>query len=159
MNVLIFFFTVANDSILDNAKILPVNSLLTEFTAMPYNHYKALASQSAAMVTSVSDSIYNINYGPTSYLPQISIENNGANIFTNNIGSISTFSSQTYTTYTMPLGGFVFPALSGDSADFIYKSLETICPQSFFLRLCFIIYSYGVITHCMNYFLDSAFIN
>lgn len=115
-------FTVTNDSILDNAMILPINSLLTEYTSMPYSHYKALSSQTAAMITSITDSIYNINYGGTSYLPQIKIENNGTQLFTNNIGSISTFSSQTYTRYTIPLNGFSFPILSGDSADFIYKS-------------------------------------
>lgn len=115
-------FTVANDSILDNAMIIPITTLLSEYTAMPYSHFKSLANPAGAMITGISDSIYNINYGPTSYLPQVQIENNGSVLLNRNIGTISTFSSLTYTPYTIPLNGFVYPSLPGDSADFVYKS-------------------------------------
>lgn len=115
-------FTAANDSILDNAMIAPLKTLLGEYTSMPYTHYKSLSNPSAAMISSITDSIYNINYGGTSYLPQISIENNGTILLNNNIGSISTFSSLTYTDYTIPLNGFSYPVLPDDSAEFVYKS-------------------------------------
>ncbi len=115
-------FTVANDSILDNSMLLPQKTLLTEYTSMPYRHYKALSNPAAQMLTQITDSIYNINYGGTSYLPQIRIENNGNALFSNNIGSISTFSSNTFTRYTIPLNNFTFPVIPGDSADFVYKS-------------------------------------
>ncbi|MBP6532782.1 MAG: hypothetical protein KA285_05830, partial [Bacteroidia bacterium] len=57
-------FGAPNDSILDNALIYPQKSLLTEFTAMPYPHYKSLGAQiPAAMKTDLTDTMYTINYG------------------------------------------------------------------------------------------------
>lgn len=119
-------FAAPNDSILDNALIYPQTSLLTEFTAMPYSHYKSLGIQiPAAVKTSLNDTIHDINYGGTSYSPQIDISQNGASIFNGNTGTISSASSNSYVPYAIPLGGFTFPVQASDSADFLVKSYFT----------------------------------
>ncbi len=119
-------FAAPNDSILDNALIYPQTSLLTEFTAMPYSHYKSLGIQiPAAVKTSLNDTIHDINYGGTSYSPQIDISQNGASIFNGNTGTISSASSNSYVPYAIPLGGFTFPVQATDSADFLVKSYFT----------------------------------
>ena len=119
-------FAAPNDSILDNALIYPQTSLLTEFTAMPYSHYKSLGIQiPAAVKTSLNDTIHDINYGGTSYSPQIDISQNGASIFNGNTGTISSASSNSYIPYAIPLGGFTFPVQASDSADFLVKSYFT----------------------------------
>ncbi len=119
-------FAAPNDSILDNALIYPQTSLLTEFTAMPYSHYKSLGIQiPAAVKTSLNDTIHDINYGGTSYSPQIDISQNGASIFNGNTGTISSASSNSYIPYAIPLGGFTFPVQATDSADFLVKSYFT----------------------------------
>ena len=116
-------FAAPNDSILDNALIYPQTSLLNEFTAMPYTHYKFLGAQIPLAVKSMmNDTIHDINYGPTSYSPQIEISQNGGSIFNGNTGTISSISSQSYIPYSIPLGGFTYPTQPGDSADFLVKS-------------------------------------
>lgn len=116
-------FGAPNDSILDNALVYPQKSLLTEFTAMPYPHYKFLGPQiPAAMKTQLNDTIYDINYGSTSYFPQMEISQNGGVLFNGNTGSISSPSSLTYNPYSIPLNSFTYPSQSSDSADFLVKS-------------------------------------
>jgi hypothetical protein len=119
-------FTMANDSIRDNALIRPQTSLLTEFTAMPYPHYKSLGNQLGAMKTSLNDTIYDINYGPTSYLPQIDILQNGTVIHSGGTGSVSALSSNSYIPYTIPLNNYVYPTQSPDSAEFLVKSYFSV---------------------------------
>lgn len=116
-------FASVNDSILDNALVFPQTSLLTEFTAMPYPHYKFLGAQiPASMKTQLNDTIYDINYGSTTYFPQMEISQNGAVLFNGNTGSISSPSSLTYNPYSIPLGGFTYPVQGIDSTDFLVKS-------------------------------------
>ena len=119
-------FGAPNDSILDNALVYPQKSLLTEFTAMPYPHYKSLGAQiPAAMKTDLTDTMYTINYGISSILPTIEINQNGSVLFSANAGSISTGGSLTYTGYPIPLNGFTYPVLGFDSTEFQVKSFYT----------------------------------
>jgi len=114
--------TKENDSIPDNALINPQHSLLSEFSAMPYTHYKNLSSQASAMVTSINDTVHDINYGQTSYAPEISVEDQtGSVIFSNGIGSINSYFSNNFVPFTIPVSPFVFPSNPGDSADFTVK--------------------------------------
>lgn len=116
-------FGAPNDSILDNALVYPQTTLLNEFTAMPYSHYKSLGIQiPAAMKTELNDTIYDINYGPTSYFPEMEISQNGSVLFNGNTGSISSSSSRSYIPYSIPLGGFTYPVQGIDSTDFLVKS-------------------------------------
>ncbi len=119
-------FGAPNDSILDNALVYPQKSLLNEFTAMPYPHYKFLGAQiPAAMKTDLTDTIYTINYGISSILPTIKIIQNGVDLFSANAGSISTGGSLTYTGYTIPLNSFTYPVQTVDSTEFLVKSYYT----------------------------------
>jgi len=97
--------------------------MLSEFSAMPYSHYKALASQSAAMVTNVNDTIHDINYGQTSYTPQLTVlDETGTAVFNNGIGSINSFYSNNFIPFAIPLGGWSFPVtVNADSADSMSK--------------------------------------
>jgi len=114
--------TVANDSIRDNALILPHVSLLSEFTSMPYTHYKALSTPANAMVTEINDTIHDINYGQTSFIPSVSVFNEGGlQIFNNNSGSISATTSNSFIPFTVQLNGFTFPIVPEDSAKFFMK--------------------------------------
>lgn len=114
--------TVVNDSIRDNALIKPQISLLSEFTAMPYTHYKTFSSPVNAMVTDIHDTIHDLNYGQTSFIPSVSIYNSGGmQIFTNNSGAISSPASNTFTPFAVPLNGFAFPIVPDDSTDFLMK--------------------------------------
>ncbi len=111
--------TVGNAPIVDNAMVRPQISLLSEFTAMPYSHYKPLGLSS--MKTIIEDTIYNIDYGNTSYTAAMEILQNGTSIFTG-----STFQStpipQVYLPFSIPLNNFSFPIQNTDSADFLLKS-------------------------------------
>ncbi len=113
--------TVENAPILDNALVHPQISLLTEFTAMPYPHYKSLSSPLAAMKTSIEDTIYNIDYGQTSYTPGADISYNGSVLFSGSTFA-STLTPQTYIPFSIPLNNFSFPIVSDDTADFVVKS-------------------------------------
>lgn len=110
--------TVGNAPILDNAMVRPQISMLSEFTAMPYSHFKAIGSQ--AMKTSIDDTLYNIDYGQTSYTPAAQIEQNGVSFF-----NASTFAStlvpDVYIPFSIPLT-FTFPNQGTDSAEFLVKS-------------------------------------
>ena len=111
--------TIGNAAIVDNAMVRPQISLLSEFTAMPYSHYKSLGI--AAMKTIVEDTIYNIDYGQTSYTPAVEILQNGATIFTGSTFT-STLVSNVYLPFSIPLNNFSFPVQNTDSADFKFKS-------------------------------------
>ncbi|MBL0139832.1 MAG: T9SS type A sorting domain-containing protein [Bacteroidetes bacterium] len=114
--------TVANDSIRDNALVTPHVSLLSEFSAMPYTHYKSLSTPLNAMVTDILDTIHDLNYGQTSFIPSVSVFNSGGlQIFTNNSGSISSPSSNSYIPFAVPLNSFAFPIVPQDSTDFTMK--------------------------------------
>jgi len=113
--------TVSNAQIVDNALIHPQYSLLTEYQAMPYNHYKALSNPLSMMKTSIEDTIYNIDYGSTTYTPAGEISQDGVVLFSN-----ATLASapvpQSFIPYSIALNNFVYPALPSDSADFLVKS-------------------------------------
>jgi hypothetical protein len=111
--------TVENGSISDNALIRPQLSLLSEFTSMPYSHYKTMGV--AAMKSSVDDTIYNIDYGNASYTAGAAIFQNGIQL-TSGSQVVSTPVSQVFIPYNIPLNSFFFPSQSTDSADFLVKS-------------------------------------
>ena len=111
------------DSISDNALLRPLGSLLTEFSSMPYPHYKALSSQLAAMKTTWEDTITNIKYGNpgTSYTAQAEITQNGNPLFTAS-GFFSTPVQNVLVPFSFPLNSFTYPIQSTDSAEFLVKS-------------------------------------
>lgn len=114
--------TQPNDSIRDNAFIRPQTSLLSEFSALPYSHYKEISPGTAAMRASISDTVHNLNYGPVSFTYQSSISDAlGNTLFLSPQSSLSS-TSNTYTDFTTSLNGFSFPAQPGDSADFLLKT-------------------------------------
>lgn len=113
--------TIANAPILDNALIRPQSSLLTEYSAMPYPHYKSLSSQLAAMKTSIEDTIYNIDYGQTSYTTAADISQNGTTLFSGS-NFASTLTSQVYIPFSIPMNSFAFPVQNQDTADFLVRS-------------------------------------
>lgn len=112
----------------DNAKINPQQSLLNEFIAMPYPHYKSLASPVSAMKTTLSDSLLNINYSQSgsgaSYTPALSIENNGAILFSTTSNPAIPFvnTQNVFAPYTFNLNNYAFPSIASDSTDFLVKS-------------------------------------
>lgn len=116
-------FGAANDSIVDNGLIRPQASLLNEYSAMPYPHYKYLGAQApAAMRTSLADTIHDINYGGTVFTPALDISQNGTSIFQQTPGFFSTTGSQTYIPFAYDISNFSYPIQSGDSIDFLVRS-------------------------------------
>lgn len=116
--------TLPNDSIRDNGFINVRPSLLNEFTSMPYNHYKGLASPASAMVSSISDTVRNINYGITSlnYVATISDEN-GNSLFNSFPGVNQSGSSGSLLVFDTNLGGFSYPVtIPKDSTGFLVKT-------------------------------------
>ncbi len=111
--------TVINPPILDNAMVRPQITLLSEYTSMPYSHYKSAGL--SAMKTIIEDTIYNIDYGNTSYTAAMEILQNGASIFNGTVIP-STPIPQVYLPFSIPLNNFSFPLQNTDSADFIFKS-------------------------------------
>lgn len=114
--------TVANDSIRDNAFINTPKSLLSEYTSIPYTHYKSLSNPSAAMITQLSDTVRNLNYGSTSftYITEISNEN-GTPIFNSTPSNLSS-TSNSLTVFNTPLA-FSFPqSIPKDSTEFHVKA-------------------------------------
>lgn len=111
--------TVGNAAIVDNALLRPQISLLSEFTSMPYTHYKPLGL--SAMKSSIEDTIYNIDYGNTSYTAAMEVIQDGFSIF-NGSAIPSTPVPQVYLPFSIPLNNFSFPLQNTDSADFLFKS-------------------------------------
>ena len=121
--VLLLKNSIPNAPILDNALIRPQSSLLKEFSAMPYTHYKSLSlsQQQAAMKTSIEDTIYNIDYGGTSYQPVGAVLQNGV-VLTSGIDFASASMGNSYIPFSIPLNSWSYPSLSTDSADFLVRS-------------------------------------
>ena len=118
--------TFSNDSIRDNGFVRPRYSLLTEYESMPYSHYKALTSPATSMVTSISDSIRDINYGPTSFIYTSTIKNEGgATLFSSAPSSLSG-NSNTVTAFNSSLNGFTYPSTTAERAEFYMKNYVTI---------------------------------
>ena len=116
-------FGAANDPIVDIALIHPQTSLLSEYSAMPYNHYKFLGTQTlSAMRTDLLDTLYNLDYSPFSFNSGADISQNGTSIFSQSQGPTSMPSPHSYLGYTFPLNSFVFPSQSVDSVDFLVKT-------------------------------------
>lgn len=116
--------TSATDTITDSALLRPQTTLLNEYTAMPYSHYKALGSQLNAMKTIITDTISDIRYGGTfgtSYTPGAQILQNGNVLFSSTF-NLTTSSGNILIPYSFPLNGFSFPVQNTDSADFLVKS-------------------------------------
>lgn len=111
--------TISDAPIVDNAMVRPQISLLSEYTSMPYSHYKSTGL--SAMKTIIEDTIYNIDYGNTSYTAAMEILQNGFSIF-NGTAIQSTPIPQVYLPFSIPLNNFSFPIQSTDSADFLFKS-------------------------------------
>jgi hypothetical protein len=111
----------ANDTISDSALLRPQLSLLSEYTAMPYAHYKALGTPLTAMKTDVLDTITEIKYGPTNQNTGLEISQNG-NLLFSVASNVSTSSPTELAPYTLPLNSFSFPIQNTDSADFLVKS-------------------------------------
>lgn len=118
--------TVANDSIRDNGFIRPRTSLLNEFTSMPYSHYKSLSNPATAMVTDITDSIRDINYGPTSFIYTSTIKDQFGNSLFSSAPSSLPGASNTITAFNTSLNGFSFPASSAKTAEFEMKNFVTI---------------------------------
>ncbi len=116
--------TTANSLINDNALVYPQQSLLSEFTSMPYPHYKSLGSQiPSAMKTTLPDSIYTLDYDSTSIDPQLTISQFGSDLFNTNLGGpINTDGPRTYKSYSFSMSSFSFPVQATDSVDFLVKS-------------------------------------
>jgi hypothetical protein len=104
----------------------PQITLLNDYTAMPYPHYKEPGVAASVMKTTVNDTIRNFDYGPSSVAPYLSI--------IDSLGTTQTFSYpslivglnlQQDTGYTIPLNGFIFDNTHAvDSMDFKVKSFS-----------------------------------
>jgi hypothetical protein len=88
---------------------------------MPYTHWKALSNPSAMMKTSLEDTIYNIDYGQTSYTPGLDISHNGVSVFSGSTFA-STLSAQTYIPFSIPINYTFDNTYPEDTADFLVKS-------------------------------------
>jgi hypothetical protein len=114
-----------NDGIEDFSLLRPQASLLTEFTSMPYTHYKALGSPPPAgtLRSDMEDSVYVINYGPTSITPYIDIYEDDQTIPAYHITTPGVLPGNplSYLAYTLPLN-YYFPSNVPDSADFLVKA-------------------------------------
>ncbi len=113
-----------NDGLEDFSLIKPIGSLLTEFTAMPYSHYKALGTPPVAgtLVPDMSDSVYVLNYGPASFTQFIDIIQVGQPVPDYHVSTgIFNGNPLSYVNNTLPLN-YYFPALPGDSVDYLVKS-------------------------------------
>jgi hypothetical protein len=114
--------TQPNDSIRDNAFIRPQGSLLSEYSAMPYSHYKTVSPPVSAMRSAITDTVHNLNYGPVSFTYQSSITDADGNVLFLSPQSSLSSTSNTYTAFNTSLSGFSYPDLPGDSADFLLKT-------------------------------------
>ncbi len=115
--------TVANASIVDLTLIHPQTSLLTEFSAMPYPHYKSLSNPASAMKINLPDTVFNIDFPGTSFTPGLNILHNGLSVFPPPVmGNITAPNTQQLYPYTLPLSGFTYPIYPEDTADFLVKS-------------------------------------
>ncbi len=114
--------TVANDSIRDNAFISRTGSLLTEYSSMPYTHYASLSNPSAAMKTSIIDTVRNINYGGTSITYKAEVYNEQGFIEFASTPSTQGSSSQTDLEFTTALNYFFPTTLPVDSTSFQLKT-------------------------------------
>jgi len=118
--------TVANDSIRDNGFIRPRYSLLNEYQAMPYSHYKALGAPAAAITASITDSIRDINYGPTSFIYTSTIKDEFGNSLYASAPSSLPGASNSITAFNTSLNNFSYPITSADRAEFEMKNYVTI---------------------------------
>ncbi|MFM2207653.1 MAG: hypothetical protein RL213_1628 [Bacteroidota bacterium] len=118
--------TFSNDSIRDNGFVRPRYSLLQEFESMPYTHYKALSNPGAAMSVSISDSIRDINYGPTSFIYTATIRDESGNPLFSSPPSSLSGNSNTITAFNTNLNGFAYPSTTADRASFEMKNYVTI---------------------------------
>lgn len=115
--------TVENVAIPDFAFIRPQTSLLTEYTAMPYSHYKVAGVPGAQMRPELEDTIRNFDYGPSAVAPFINISDQmGLNNTYSYPNTIVGLNLQNDTGYIIPLNGFQFPVYANDSMDFLVKS-------------------------------------
>ncbi|REK06979.1 MAG: T9SS C-terminal target domain-containing protein [Bacteroidetes bacterium] len=114
--------TAANDSIRDNAFINVQGSLLNEFSAMPYPHYKSLSNPASAVRTSFSDTIRNINYGNTSLNYILEIQDEQQIVQYSSIPSNLNSSSGTNTIFNTTTTYSFSNSLPKDSTHFLFKS-------------------------------------
>ncbi|MBP6533095.1 MAG: hypothetical protein KA285_07405, partial [Bacteroidia bacterium] len=114
----------SNDPILDNALVYPQKSLLTEFTSMPYPHYKFMGPQiPSLMKTDLPDTVYTINYGQSTINPKLEISQNGLTLFSAiTTQPVFTLGSLMHTPYSFPLSSYSYPVQSSDSVEFLIKS-------------------------------------
>ena len=118
--------TVANDSIRDNGFIRPRYSLLNEYESMPYSHYKSLSTPISEMVASITDSIRDINYGPTSFIYTSKIIDETGNTLLSSPPSSLSGTSNSIVTFNTSLNGFSYPSTAASRAEFLMKNYVTI---------------------------------
>lgn len=113
------------DGIQDITMIHPQQSWLKDYQAMPWSHYKSLPSPVTAMIDTVTDTIFNINYSLTTvnHAPRC-VDESGNIILTQPLTSqnIATASS---VVFTKSLNGFFFPVSPSESASFLIKNYIT----------------------------------
>jgi hypothetical protein len=114
--------SVATDSVQDNAMLRPLTTLLNEYTAMPYSHYKSLPSQQAAMIDMIRDTISNIRYGITTYTARASVLQNGSLLYNFSPLTIPISASNILIPDSFTVNPFFYPVQPTDSADFLFKS-------------------------------------
>jgi len=116
---------IYGDGIQDITMIHPQQSWLKDYQSMPWSHYKSLANPLTAMIDTVTDTIFNINYSLTTvnHAPRC-VDESGNIILTQPITSqnISTASS---VVFTKSLNGFFFPVSPAESAAFLIKNYIT----------------------------------
>ena len=117
---------VYNDPIRDNGFIRPGKTLLAEYESMPYQHYKEEALSSNPMVSTIRDSIRDINYGPTSFTYRATITDESGSILFNPTPSTLSGNSNTIVPFSTSLGSFVFPSTAANKATFRMKNYVTI---------------------------------
>lgn len=112
--------------IADFGMLHPQLSLLNEFTAMPYSHYKSPGIAASFMKTEIKDTIVCLDYS-ASVVPFVNISDITGLDTTFDYPFFSILmNAQSKTADTIPINNFLFPSYSNDSMDFVVKS----CVQS-----------------------------
>ncbi len=128
--VIIRLNTIENAPISDFGFIHPQQTMIKEYTSMPYSHYKVNGMQATMMKTTMDDTIRNFDYGPSAVAPFISVTDDaGTNTVFTLPSTIVGLNLLSDTGYTIPLNGFQFPVNPEDSASFLVKSYSDSPPN------------------------------
>jgi hypothetical protein len=119
-------FRIENDSILDVGFINKPTSILAEYQSMPWRHY----STSIAYKTNMSDSVRNLNYGPTTIIYFTAIYDEAGNLLFDDTLNDGASNSGLVSLFDSPLEPPIFQPTPVDSAIFLIK--DSLAPNGAF---------------------------